>query len=76
MSDWHWIALAVYVIGFFLTPYVLGRITANRGVQEMEDGCGMLASMIVWPVAAALLFVAWVLFGFPMWLLKKGQGND
>jgi len=64
------------VIGFFLTPYVLGRITANHGVQEMEDGCGMLAAMIVWPVAVTLIFVAWVLFGFPMWLLKKGQGND
>jgi len=23
VSDWHWIALAVYVVGFFLTPHAM-----------------------------------------------------
>jgi hypothetical protein len=75
VSEWHWIALAVYVVGFFLTPYAVGRLTRDQSSDGMEDGCGMLATMIVWPVAAAFLFVAWVLVGLPMWLLKKGQGQ-
>lgn len=76
MTQWHWIALAAYVVGFFLTPYVVGRLTRGQGANEMEDGCGMLAAMIVWPIAAALLFLAWLMIGLPVYLLKKGQADD
>lgn len=76
MTQWQWIALAVYVVGFFLTLYVVGRLTRDQGAGDTEDGCGMLATMITWPIVATFLIVMWVLVGLPMWLLKKGQADD
>ena len=76
MTDWGWIALAVYVVGFFLTPYVLGRLTRGQGIDGTEDGCGMLAVLITWPIWLPLIFAVWLLIGLPMALLKKGQRHD
>lgn len=67
MTQWQWIALAVYVVGFFLTPYVLGRLTRDEGVGDTEDGCGMLATMITWPIVAAL----GVLMFLAVWIKRR-----
>ncbi len=42
MTQWQWIALAVYVVGFFLTLYVVGRLTRDQGA----GGVGLVAQAL------------------------------
>jgi hypothetical protein len=42
VTQWQWIALAVYVVGFFLTLYVVGRLTRDQGA----GGVGLVAQAL------------------------------
>lgn len=74
MHEWQWIALVVYVVGFFVTPYLLGRFFRDAAPSD-EDGCAMLAALIIWPIWVPLVFLLWLFIGLPLALLKKGQSD-